>query len=200
MRRSGDEDVNPYIAFGDLMLNLVFIIIFFLTAVLAVGQAGWEQVKFRAAQEAVIKAIDNASFSERPVLLNAKLRNDPPGAQRWAFSGRRVKMFQSASANLTIQGEKSLVEFAKVLRSEPRWRRIRVEGHSMPPAVGKRESWNLSALRAAAVANVLTRQGKVPAYKIAVAGRGGQVKFNGESGNPTDPVNERVEIVVEFAE
>jgi chemotaxis protein MotB len=200
MRRSGDEDVNPYIAFGDLMLNLVFIIIFFLTAVLAVGQAGWEQVKFRAAQEAVIKAIDNASFSERPVLLNAKLRNDPPGAQRWAFSGRRVKMFRSSSASLTTQGENSLVEFAKVLRSEPRWRRIRVEGHSMPPAIGKRESWNLSALRAASVANVLTRQGKIPAYKIAVAGRGGQVKFNGEDGNPRDPVNERVEIVVEFAE
>lgn len=200
MRRSGDEDVNPYIAFGDLTLNLVFIIIFFLAAVLAVGQTGWEKVRYRDAQEALKQSIDKADFTERPVLLNPKLRNDPPGAQRWAFPGRRVSMFRKNSATLTPQGNKALLEFAKALRQVSYWRRIRIEGHSMPPKPGQRENWNLSALRAASVATVLTRQGKIKNYQIAVAGRGGQVKFNGAEGNPSDPVNERVEIVVEYAE
>lgn len=109
-------------------------------------------------------------------------------------------MFTAGTATLSVQGQRSLVEFAKALRSAPRWRRIRVEGHSMPPASNQMESWDLSALRAAAVANVLVRDGRIPANQIAVAGRGGQVKFNGDRGNPKDPVNERVEVVVEFAE
>lgn len=200
MRARREEELNPYIAFGDLTLNLVFIIIFFLAAVLAVGQAGWEQVRFRNAQEAVRAAVERASFSERPVLLDSKLRNDPPGAQRWAFLGRRVRMFQPGTAVLTPQGRVVLLEFARALRSEPRWRRIRVEGHTMPPLEDKQESWSLSALRAAAVADLLTLEGKIPAWQLAVAGRGGQVRFNGNAGNPRDSVNERVEVVVEFAE
>jgi chemotaxis protein MotB len=200
MRARREEELNPYIAFGDLTLNLVFIMIFFLAAVLAVGQTGWEQVRFRNAQEAVRVAIEHASFSERPVLLDPKLRNDPPGAQRWAFPGRRVQMFRPGTAVLTSQGRAVLLEFARALRSEPRWRRIRVEGHTMPPFEGKQESWGLSALRAAAVADVLTREGRIPPWQLAVAGRGGQVRFNGDAGSPRDPVNERVEVVVEFAE
>lgn len=194
------EETNPYVAFSDLVLNLVLIMVFFLAAVLAVSQTGWEQVRYRNAQEAVRKAIEEAPFSERPVLLDPKLRNDPPGTQRWAFPGRRVQMFYPGTASLTPQGRQAFLELARALKRESRWKRVRVEGHTMPPASPRQERWQLSAQRAAAVAEVLTQDGGLEPWQIAVAGRGGQTLFNGKGGDPRDRVNERVEIIVEFAE
>jgi chemotaxis protein MotB len=194
-----DDGANPYIAFADLTLNLVFVLVFFVAAVLAVGQTGWDQVKYRNAQEDVLNAIRRASLTERPVVLDANLRNDPPGAQRWAFSSRRTKLFQGNTARLTATGERNLLAFARALAKVPEWRRIRIEGHTLPPR-GKESEWDLSARRASVVADLFATRAGIPPYRLAVAARGNQTPFNGSGASRSDPANERVEIVVEYAQ
>ena len=154
---NSDDGVNPYIAFTDLALSLVFILVFFTAAVLAIGQVGWDQVKYKDAQKDVLAAIVAAPLSERPQVLSATLRNDPPGAQRWAFSGRRTTLFEKDSARLTALGRINLLEFARALEKVPRWRRIRIEGHTLQR---KGSDWALSALRASEVADLFSREGK----------------------------------------
>ena len=194
-----EEVTNPYVAFSDLALNLVFVLVFFVAAVLAVGQAGWDQVKYRDAQKEVQDAIRNAPLSARPVILDPKLRNDPPGAQRWAFSSRGGNLFQGSTAKLTPGGVRSLTAFARALSLVPQWRRIRIEGHTLPAKQDESE-WDLSARRASAVADLFVAKAGVPPYRLAVAARGNQTPFNGTGSARNDPANERVEIVVEYAQ
>ena len=189
-------DTNPYIAFSDLALNVVFVLIFFVGGILAVGQAGWEQVRYRTAQEKVVMAVRAAPLEVRPLLIPPAQRNDPPGAQRWVF--RSQNMFQGDSADLTPQGQAVLSAFARVLRSQQtNWKRVRIEGHTQTSKPNTPENWELSASRASAVASVFYLSGGVSPNRLAVAARGGQTPFNGLK---FDPQNERVEIVVEYAQ
>lgn len=189
-------DTNPYIAFSDLTLNLIFVLIFFIGGILAVGQAGWDQVKYRKAQELVVAAVRRAPLSVRPQLLSPVQRNDPPGAQRWVF--RSENMFVGDSAILTPEGETALVDFAQVLRSQKKnWKRIRIEGHTQTSRPNTPERWDLSATRASAVAAAFYLRGGISPNRLAVAARGGQTPFN---GHKFAPQNERVEIVVEYAQ
>ena len=189
-------DTNPYIAFSDLTLNLIFVLIFFIGGILAVGQAGWDQVKYRKAQESGVAAVRRAPLTVRPSLLSPAQRNDPPGAQRWVF--RSQNMFAGDSAVLTPQGQGTLVAFAQVLRAqEKNWKRVRIEGHTQTSRPNTPERWDLSATRASAVAEAFYLRGGISPNRLAVAARGGQTPFNGKK---FDPQNERVEIVVEYAQ
>ena len=187
-------DTNPYVAFSDLTLNLVFVLIFFVVAMLAVSQSGWEQVRYRQAQEKVAAAIRAARLPVSPQLLLPGQRNDPPGAQRWVFPSKT--MFVGDTATLTLEGQNIMTNFAQVLKANLLWERIRIEGHTQTSREGVPERWDLSAARASAVAEVFYNDGTIPPYRLAVAARGGQTPFAGRS---FDPLNERVEIVVEYA-
>ena len=187
-------DTNPYIAFSDLTLNLVFVLIFFVVAMLAVSQSGWEQVRYKQAQDKVAAAIRAAKLPVSPTLLLPGQRNDPPGAQRWVFPSG--KMFAGETAALTPDGQKILTNFARVLKANLLWERIRIEGHTQTSREGVPERWDLSAARASAVAEVFYNDGRIPPYRLAVAARGGQTPF---AGRRFDALNERVEIVVEYA-
>ncbi|ACO47745.1 OmpA family protein [Deinococcus deserti] len=189
-------DTNPYIAFSDLMLNLVFVLIFFVGGILAVGQAGWEQVRYRKAQDAVAQAVRKARLPARPLLLLPGQRNDPPGAQRWVFSSQR--MFVGDTAVLTPEGQSALVAFARVLRAQGKhWKRVRIEGHTQTSRPNTPERWGLSAGRASAVAEAFYLKGGVSPNRLAVAARGGQTPYDGRK---FDVRNERVEILVEYAQ
>ncbi|MCD0157131.1 MULTISPECIES: OmpA family protein [unclassified Deinococcus] len=189
-------DTNPYIAFSDLTLNLVFVLIFFLGGILAVGQAGWEQVRYRNAQEKVVQAVRAAPLKVRPLLLSPAQRNDPPGAQRWVF--RSQGMFQGDTAKLSPAGQTALVAFARVLRAEQvSWKRVRIEGHTQTSRPNTPERWDLSAVRASAVAEAFYLRGGISPNRLAIAARGGQTSY---AGVKFDPRNERVEIVVEYAQ
>jgi chemotaxis protein MotB len=188
-------DTNPYIAFSDLTLNLVFVLIFFVGGVLAVGQAGWDQVRYRRAQAQVAAAVDQAPLTFHPVLLSPAQRNDPPGAQRWVFASQA--MFVGDTAQLTPSGQQAMGEFARVLKTNLLWRRVRIEGHTQTTHENVPERWDLSAARASAVAQVFYLRGGLAPYFLAVAARGGQTYFDGRK---FDPRNERVEIVVEYAQ
>lgn len=196
MRSRLNAETNPYIAFSDLILNLVFVLIFFLGGILAVGQAGWEQVKYRNAQEKVVRAVKKSPLTVRPLLLPPAQRNDPPGAQRWVF--RSQNMFLGDTADLTPQGQAALVSFARVLRSQStNWKRVRIEGHTQTSQSNTPERWGLSAARASAVAEAFYLKGGISPNRLAVAARGGQTPY---ANKKFDPRNERVEIVVEYAQ
>jgi chemotaxis protein MotB len=203
--RNTDDSLNPYIALADLTINLVFVFVFMIAAILVVGEISHEreQRRYKKAQEVVAQAVSQANLVVRPQVLSPNLRNDPPGAQRWVFSGRDTRgspLFKSfTSPVLTERGRQSFLAFAQVLQQQiGGFRRIRIEGHTIPPKQGDLDNWDLSAQRSAAVANLFAIEGRIPPYYLAVAARGGQVLFNGPQGRNADPANDRVEIVIEY--
>jgi chemotaxis protein MotB len=207
LKRGGvtDDPLNPYIALADLTINLVFVFVFMIAAILVVGQISREreQRRYKKAQDIVAQAVAKAPLAAKPQILPPELRNDPPGAQRWVFSARATRgapLFKTfTSAALTERGKQSFTAFALVLRSQiGGFRRIRIEGHTIPPKQGDLDNWDLSAQRAAAVANLFATNARIPTNYLGVAARGGQVLFNGSGGRRGDPANDRVEIIIEY--
>jgi chemotaxis protein MotB len=191
---SQDSEINPYIVFTDLTINLVLILMFFLAALAIVGQVGWEQVRYKDAQEQVRQAVRQTMPREnRP--FEDMSRNDPPGVQRWVFPNRIL--FESDSLRLSPGGAAALAMFAEVLRSNGEWRRIRIEGHTKPTRAGEADEWELSAARSATVARVFTELGQIEPWFLAIAGRAGQNPLN--PADPGDPANQRVEILLEYS-
>ncbi len=184
MRRSSssaaaaaDEGLNPYIALSDVLVGVALIFVL----CVALGRLGRADDRYRRAQARFRSAVENArqsgEFPIRPELISFK--NDPPGAQRWAFAGSALFQVQgSAGAGhpiLTPSGARSLRVFAGLLRAhQARWQRIRVEGHTRPPMDQMTDDWELSSARAAEVARRLVEFGKIRPYYFAVAGRAGQ--------------------------
>lgn len=187
-----DEEINPFIAFSDLMLNLALILVFFVVATILIGRAGWEEVRYKDAQKLVRDAVQRDL--PPPVGPSNPAKLDPPGAQRWVFPNE--SLFALGTSDLTPSGKAILGQFATILCQHPDWRRIRVEGHTRPPQPGEADQWILSAERAAEVAKVLANLGRIRPYHLAVAGRAGQAPVN--KAFPDDPQNERVELLVEF--
>ncbi len=210
------DDTNPFIAFTDVGMNLILILAFFLAVVFALAGVGrqkdqgtqahpvqplaqheeMEAAPYRRAMRLFYQAVmRDMSATSRPRHIDAKYLNDPSGTQRWSFLS--TKLFYPQTAKLTPEGSTRLIEFARILvLHKDKWRRIRIEGHTMPPRPGERDDWELSAQRASVVARVFYASGISP-YFIAVAGRAGQAPY--PEFRKTDPRNERVEIVIEFA-
>lgn len=194
--RVTEDGINPYIALADLLVNLVLILAFFVAAVNALGRAGWEQVRYREQQQAFRHSV---LVSLPPTLRPYEHlgKHDPPGVQRWVFAERRL--FTPGTASLTADGRHALVLFAGVVaHHRALWRRVRVEGHTRPPLPRAADDWELSAKRAAVVARILYAEGHIPPYYLAVAGRAGQNPI--DKAWPADPANERVEILLEYAQ
>lgn len=188
------DSLNPYIVFSDFTLNLVLIFIFIVSALVLIGQAGWEEVRYKDAQELMRQAIHQAlDPSERPTENFA--RNDPPGVQRWVFPNELL--FSAGSLQLSRRGGEILATFSNALRETPEWRRIRIEGHTRPTRPGEPEEWELSTARSAVVARVFTAIGEIPPWCLAVSGRAGQNPVNPETID--DPANQRVEILLEYS-
>lgn len=177
--KSQEDEINPYIALADLAITLVLILAFFVAAANALGRTGWEQVRYREAQQEFRSALERQLPPRLQPQENSG-KNDPLGVQRWTYPG--CALFFPGTARLLPEGQQSLQMFARVLKSNKQlWRRIRVEGHTMPPAPGELDDWELSARRAASVARVIHAMGHIPSYYLAVAGRAGQ--------NPVDKPN-----------
>jgi chemotaxis protein MotB len=196
-RVQAEDSLNPYIAFTDVGINLILILVFFVAAVLTIGRAGWERIRYKEPMEQFKRIVQRKMpASACPTPLEPEERNDPPGAQRWVFAGRTL--FYPNTARLTPGGASSLVTFAKILsQHRDKWRRVRIEGHTVPPIPGQRDNWELSAQRAAVVARVFHAEGRIPSYFLAVSGRAGQAPI--DKANRQNPANERVEIVIEFS-
>lgn len=109
--------------------------------------------------------------------------------------------FPSASADVTYEFEGLLLDMAPVLADMPG--DIAIEGHTddLPIRTSQFASnWNLSAARAAAVANVLLARNQLDAERIKVTGMAdtGPRVPNASAGNRAK--NRRVEIILDLAD
>jgi hypothetical protein len=166
-RRHYKDEVNPYIAFADLCVSLVLILV----VLLAVGQLGRADDRYVKAQREFELAVKNMPQEVRPEKVN---RNDPPGAQRWAYLGRGLF---TKDNSLSPSGRIVLEQFAKLLKEHPRWKRVRIEGHAMPSKVGQPDDWASSAAVAAAAAELFQVKANIQPWRLAVSGRGGQTPY-----------------------
>ncbi|WP_034388442.1 OmpA family protein [Deinococcus sp. YIM 77859] len=187
------EDVNPYIAVADTALNVVLVMVFFVGALTAIGRVSWEDVRYKEAQQAFEASLRRlVEPARRPILTPGK--NDPPGTQRWRF--RTAQLFTPNTAELTPDGRATLLRFARVLReNQDKWRRIRIEGHTVRTT--RNDRWEEATNRAAAVARLLVNEGKVAPWFLTTAGRGGQDPLAHLA--PDDPAQARIEVVLEYA-
>lgn len=186
------DETNPYIALADLAISLVLILAFFVSAVAALGRAGWEQLRYREAQQQIRRAVDESLPRQlRP--REHKGKNDPPGVQRWVFTGG--DLFQPGTKVLRPAGSQALIRFAGVLgKHRYLWRRLQIEGHTLPPPNGLPDDWDLSAGRAATVARVFSVQGHLSQNALKVAGKGGQDPISKVIVymRPNDPASQKV--------
>jgi chemotaxis protein MotB len=193
LREGPEETTNPFIALADVGINLVLVLIFFVAAVVTVSHPGWEPVRYLKAQREFREALADLS-DPRPREIHWK--NDPPGTQRWTYAN--YALFKRGNAELVEEGRGSLIQFARLLRRhKDKWRRIQIEGHTMPPRAGGLDDWELSTRRAAVVARIFVNPGSIDPWFLKVSGRAGQNPL--DPNQPDDQANERVEIVIEYA-
>ena len=109
--------------------------------------------------------------------------------------------FPSGSAQLTYEFEGLLLEMAEVLAEIPG--NLTIEGHTdnVPIRTGRFYSnWDLSAARAAAVANVLLARDYVQPTRLAVTGLADTEPRVPNTSSDNRAKNRRVEIIIDLSE
>jgi flagellar motor protein MotB len=104
-------------------------------------------------------------------------------------------LFASGRADLSDSGKRTLLELSKQLDAG----RIRVEGHTDDQQISQsqwRSNLHLSAERALAVAEFLTKQAGLPADRVSVAGYGEHRSAVPGSDEAARKKNRRVEILL----
>lgn len=108
-------------------------------------------------------------------------------------------LFASGSTTVDRRGETALRELAKVLERNPDIN-IMIEGHTddvplrsnTPP----RDNWDLSVLRATAIARILMNHGNIQPQRFIVAGRGEYMPIDPERTAEARRKNRRTEIIL----
>lgn len=137
---SQHDEVNPYIAFTDIMINFLLVMIFFVAVMTLPAQiraardllqgndsegARYVEVQSEVRQQ-VEQSLPDLFLHNHPFQTDAngypisltRYRNDPPGAQRWLVYGSQL--FEPNSTQLTAEGKQRLRGFARVLREHHR--------------------------------------------------------------------------------
>lgn len=194
-RRAPRDDLNPYVALTDTTLNVILVMVFFVATLTAVGRVSWDDVRYKDAQKAFQAAVRTLIVAPRRPVVNVT-KNDPPGTQRWSF--KSSTLFVPGRAVLSAEGQATLAQFARALQQNRNtWRRIRVEGHTLPTTRRNNDRWEEATNRAAAVARYLVTKGGIEPYFLATAGRGGQDPLPGLPVTAAE--HARIEIVLEYA-
>ena len=197
-RRQAKPEAEPnfYVAYTDMALTMVLVMTLIAVLVTLYGRIGWDNIQYKKAQAEVKREVLQA-FPKRSAPYVNDGKNDPPGAQRWVFSQRNL--FQPGTAVLTPESRVMLLKFARIVKShDDLWKRLRIEGHTLPPLESNApDNWRLSAERAEMVTRIFAGAGHIPAFKMAIAGRAGQNPI--DRTNKRNPANERVEILIEYA-
>jgi chemotaxis protein MotB len=109
--------------------------------------------------------------------------------------------FGSASANVTYDFEGLLLDMAPILADMPG--NIAIEGHTDDLPINTSQfasNWNLSAARAAAVANVLLARGQLKADRISVTGMADTQPLVPNTSAANRARNRRVEIILDLSD
>lgn len=176
-------------------------------------QATTERDELRAALEhanAELAALKAENAADEAQL--AELRELRAKFQRMIDSGtlditlRRGRMivelpsrvlFDSGSAELSREGQETVTQVAKILRSVPRHRFL-VAGHTdnVPAVKQYKSNWELSAARAVRVTEMLTRQG-MPPKRLVIAGYSEHDPVASNASDAGRQKNRRIEIILE---
>lgn len=200
------EHSNPYIALTDVLINLIFILLFFSSAILFLGRLGQGDLQYKKAQDELKAALEKTFplTEKKRAVWNNVGKNDPPGTQRWVLDSQGLFVegtsdFESASSD-NSGGAEIILRFSEQLRDHrTTWRRIRIEGHTNPPANGQIDDWDLSARRATAVAKLLSTKGRIEPHFLSVSARAGQDPLEKRPSPAQANINERVEFIIEYA-
>ena len=109
--------------------------------------------------------------------------------------------FGSASANVTYDFEGLLLDMAPILADMPG--DIAIEGHTDDLPINTSQfasNWNLSAARAAAVANVLLARGQLEADRVSVTGKADTQPLVPNTSAENRARNRRVEIILDLSD
>ncbi|WP_150912049.1 MotB family protein [Marinobacter halotolerans] len=109
--------------------------------------------------------------------------------------------FGSASANVTYDFEGLLLDMAPILADMPG--DIAIEGHTDDLPINTSQfasNWNLSAARAAAVANVLLARGQLEADRVSVTGKADTQPLVPNTSAANRARNRRVEIILDLSD
>lgn len=108
-------------------------------------------------------------------------------------------LFDTGSIEIDSKGKEALVEFAKVLKSQPDIN-ILVEGHTDNVRVSNlgqiKDNWDLSVLRATAVTRFLTEGQKLDATRLTASGRGEFFPLEKINTPEARSKNRRIEIIL----
>lgn len=157
----------------------------------------------RAVQAAMQEKVDESAKEIMAVLEDAI----QDGRVNVAQDQRRIVIrveekgsFSSGSAELTWEFEGMLLEMAEVLADIPG--QLTIEGHTDDVPIRTQRfysNWDLSAARAAAVANVLLYTGEVDPTRLAVKGLADTVPRVANDSAENRAKNRRVEIIIDLA-
>jgi outer membrane protein OmpA-like peptidoglycan-associated protein len=226
--------VNPYLPLADIFINFTLILVLFGVAMALTyskTRANFEKAKEKYPDLAALDSVGGAggaegtgveAFIQQQAELEQKIhgilgeeiefqdRLDPAGVKRFEIGHQ---YFDGTA--LTPQGRDVVRRIGQLLAAQDAqklYRRIRIEGHSMPPPPTGTDDewrWEFSLRLAKAVASVFRNEVGIPPHFFIISGRGGQSpkdKYDPRTGEPnprydyTDPKHLRVEIVIEFAE
>jgi outer membrane protein OmpA-like peptidoglycan-associated protein len=214
-RTSRASSLNPYIAFTDLCLNLALVFLLFIPLVMLLGNRGWDEARYREYQAKLAAEVAGAfagkAPADGPLPPERRPRNDAPGEQRWTFAGttapgtdlfvaQRQGRRLVETATLTPAGKERLRAFALVLQQHRGlWHRVRIEAHTRQKSARytgreEMESLRLSADRAAAVAQFLFAECRIPPHRLAISGRGHQDPV--DARDKASERNDRVDLLV----
>ncbi|KPQ30559.1 MAG: chemotaxis protein MotB [Marinobacter excellens HL-55] len=153
-----------------------------------------------AMQEEMQEKLDQVLQVLEPAIADGRI-NVSQDQRRIVIRVEEKGSFPSGSAQLTWEFEGLLLEMAKVLADIPG--RLTVEGHTddLPIRTERFYSnWDLSAARAAAVANVLLARDHVLPTRLSVTGLADTEPRVSNSSADNRAKNRRVEIIIDLSE
>jgi len=153
-----------------------------------------------AVQEQMDQRVESILMVLEPAIADGRI-NVSQDEARIIIRVEEKGSFPSGSAEVTYEFEGLLLDMAEVLSDMPG--KITIEGHTDDVPIRTSQfasNWNLSAARAAAVANVLLARQQLSADRIRVAGMADTEPRAVNSSAANRARNRRVEIILDLAD
>ncbi|MFL1405768.1 MotB family protein [Marinobacter sp. M1N3S26] len=166
------------------------------------GTQPGEQAKGQATASAMTFANDLAEVLEQEITAGQLDVQADPGKRQIIMRIEERGSFASGSAELTYSMVDLLYRMSKVLVDIPG--DLTVEGHTDDVPIGSggryESNWNLSADRAAAVANALIEAGPLDERRFRVMGLASTEPRRPNSSPENRALNRRVEIIIDLSD
>jgi len=152
-----------------------------------------------AIQEEIDNTLEQVQSVLEPAIKDGRV-NVSLEQQRIVIRVEEKGAFPSGSANLTWEFEGLLLEMADILVEIPG--KLTIEGHTDDVPIRTQRfysNWDLSAARAAAVANALLAEGRLEPARLAVTGLASTEPRVPNTSSENRTKNRRVEIIIDLS-